>query len=340
MHINLKKTYLNRLKISKSFFIYFPVVALIIIVAGFRPIGLDLDSNAYIEALSFNVNFIDKEPTFWIIRYMNNLFFQGNIHFFFLIYAIIGVSIKLYVIRKFSVSPIFSFATYISMFFILQEMTQIRAGVAIGIVFWAINDVVKKQAMSFLLKIFMATLFHYSAIIMLIFYFFSTEKKIMVFYFLLPIIGIAMSFSHVLFFATQYLASVLPEFLSAKLKIYLFLMKEKQLKSVTPFNFGNFFMLSVYYLNFIFFDKLKLSEFYKKYYLLCLKLLGWGFFILFGFSFIEVFAYRLANYSFFSLVFLLPLVIEFFCEKYFMFFFLTIYLIYTLVKNINIMLKF
>ena len=70
---------------------------LLILIAGLRPIGIDCDSLSYVSVLNVSlsdVNFIDKEPTFWIIDEFNKILFAENVHTFFLIFAIISVSLK------------------------------------------------------------------------------------------------------------------------------------------------------------------------------------------------------------------------------------------------------
>ena len=311
----------------------------LIFIAGFRTIGIDNDSLSYISILGVDIseaNFIDKEPFFWLINELNKFLFNGYNQTFFLIFAIIGVSIKLYIIRKYSLHPILSVLTYISIFYILQEMTQIRAGVAIGIVFWAMHDLISKNNTGFLLKIIMATLFHYSAIVMIFIYFLSYTSIYRKFYIFLPLLGIFLSQISFIPELLVHLVSILPDFLSIKIQIYLSLMEQDKLKEVNPFNIGNFFLLCIYYLNLYIFTREQRGE---KYYILCIKLLGFGFFILFTFSFLEVFAYRISNYLFFSLVFLIPITGEYFRQKKLLLLLIGLFLIYTLTKNIIYMLN-
>lgn len=97
---------------------------------------------------------ISIEPTFEIISYLTN--FNERIVFF--IYAL-AVSIKFLAIRQISKFPFLSIFTYISLYFVLLEMTQIRAGVAIGIFLLSIKDIYNRNLINFSLKIIAATLF-------------------------------------------------------------------------------------------------------------------------------------------------------------------------------------
>jgi hypothetical protein len=117
-----------------SNFMFWTTALILILIAGLRPIGLDRDSITYVEMIQSytDVNLLALEPAFWIIKWFNDNFFSGNVHTFFLIYAILGVFIKFLAIKRLSKLPWLSVGTYLSLYFILHEMAQIRAGVAAG----------------------------------------------------------------------------------------------------------------------------------------------------------------------------------------------------------------
>jgi len=184
---------MNKLSVSKNVIYLLPTGILLILIAGLRPIGIDRDSLSYVEVLGVDfaiANFIDKEPMFWIINEFNKYVFGGNVNTFFLIFAILGVSLKLFAIRKYSLLPILSIYTYICLYFVLHEMTQIRAGVATAIFLLALEDIKNRNFKSYLFKTVLAMLFHYSAIIMLLVYFMNPDKLNVKLYFILPILGI------------------------------------------------------------------------------------------------------------------------------------------------------
>lgn len=294
----------KRITISSKTLIFILVGILLILIAGFRPIGIDRDSLNYVRALNEPINFLDKEPFFWIIRGINKILFSGSARTFFLIFAIISIGLKVYIIKQYSVTPMLSLLTYISMFFILQDMTEIRRSVAIGFGFWALYDLSQKRNISFLIEILIAILFHYSAFFLLFIYFLSARNKInSFFYFSLPLVGLVSSCTNIPVEIMYKLVSILPNFLSHKIHIYLSLMEQNKTMQVNPVNIGNLFLLLIYYFNLYIASTKQYFYLNKEYYLLCIKILGFGFFILFSFSFLEVFAYRIANYAFFSLVF-------------------------------------
>lgn len=76
------------------------------------------------------------------------------------------------------------------MYFILHEMTQIRAGVAAAIFLLALEDIKNRNFKIYLIKTILAMMFHYSAIIMIFVYLFNPNKMNVRFFFFIPIIGI------------------------------------------------------------------------------------------------------------------------------------------------------
>lgn len=143
------------------------IIALVLVsIAGFKKIGLDRDSinySQFIISASFNdsLSLFKMEPLFWLIVEASKLLFSDPVRGTFVIFAILGVSLKLYAIKKISPFPVLSVLVYICFYFILHEMTQIRAGVATAIFLIAIPDIVNKNARGFFLKTALATSFYY-----------------------------------------------------------------------------------------------------------------------------------------------------------------------------------
>jgi len=84
-----------------------------------------------------------------------------------MIYAILGVSIKLFAIYKLSPLPLLSLFLYLVTYYPLHEYTQIRAGVAAGIVLLATQDLANKNDLAFFIKIALAMLFHWASLVIL-----------------------------------------------------------------------------------------------------------------------------------------------------------------------------
>ncbi|HDE2611353.1 TPA: EpsG family protein [Klebsiella pneumoniae] len=216
--------------INISVFIFFGV--LLILAAGLRPVGIDPDSHMYADFVRFfvgwpSIDFMDKEPGFWLILFINKFFFSNNISSFFLIYAALSISFKLILFYKLSSHPIVTLFLYISTYYFLHDMTQIRIGLACVFILWSLEDILQRNKLGFLIKVSFATLFHYSAIISLIFYFFSGKAINKKLYALLPLVGFSIYFlSNSGFGDMQSLLGYLPSFLEGKGSTYIDLQSQ------------------------------------------------------------------------------------------------------------------
>lgn len=165
---------------------FFILGLLLFLLAGFRDGTTVKDYTSYVSLyndpswdIEFSFSFIS-----WIVRH----FFFNHIVFLFLIYAFLGVILKLKAIEQLSTFIFFSILIYISHFYILHELTQIRVGVASGFFLLCIKPIYERNWRHFLLYSICAILFHYSAIIILPFWFIWNHKiNIYVFAVLIPI---------------------------------------------------------------------------------------------------------------------------------------------------------
>lgn len=147
--------------------LYVSIGVLLVLTSAFRGDSVDNDYKAYLFMYNQIVDGITimTEPTFvWIVHLTAIL---GNPILLFVIYAIIGVSLKLIAIRTLTELWYLSLVVYISNFYILHEMTQIRAGVAAGLLLLCIKPIYERDWKRFLLFSVVAFLFHASAIIIL-----------------------------------------------------------------------------------------------------------------------------------------------------------------------------
>lgn len=139
----------------------------LIAIAGFRTPGIDRDSLQYVHLILNEDNPL-IEPTFKFLSGFLKLTFTDPILPFFLVYSIIGVSLKMIAIRKLSSFWILSVVIYISYSYTLHDLTQIRAGAAIGLILLALPSLYDRNLPIFLIFVTLATLFHYSAVTMLV----------------------------------------------------------------------------------------------------------------------------------------------------------------------------
>lgn len=151
------------------FFLYILMGFVMVLIAGLREIGLDPDSENYEYSFqhyyqSFEMGMV--EPSFTLISAVLNVF-TDNVHLLFLVYAFLGVTIKLYAFKKNLQCIFVPMMLYISFYFVLHEMTQIRAGVVSALFLLAVYHIAKKEKRKALLLIIVGSFFHYSSLALL-----------------------------------------------------------------------------------------------------------------------------------------------------------------------------
>lgn len=171
-----------------------------IFIAGMREVGVVPDADAYEELYYSDTDSVAMmlyEPSFnFIIDLLQS--FSLGINALFFTYAIISIPVHLTLFWKISRLPLLTLTIYISYYFMMHEMVQIRAGVAAGFFLWAIYLYVEKKKFLTLIFILLATLFHYSAAAGLVIFFFSNRLpnwQRIALYALVPI-GLIAYFSH------------------------------------------------------------------------------------------------------------------------------------------------
>lgn len=145
---------------------FFGIGILLILLAAFKPVGVDHDSEQY----EFNFYHYDSpqvvifvEFTYrWLSQYLGYL--MNDVHIVFLFYAILGVSLKLKAIKDLSPMWFMPVLIYIGNYYILQDLTQIRAGVASGFLLTSIMPLANHNKQKCILMWLIAFCFHYSSI--------------------------------------------------------------------------------------------------------------------------------------------------------------------------------
>lgn len=331
----------KNMAISTKTFVLMLVGLILILIAGFRPIGIDHDSLNYARVLGVSLseaNFLDKEPTFWIINEFNKILFGGNEQTFFLIFTIIGVTLKVLAIRQLSLSPIFSIFTYLCLYFILHEMTQIRAGVATAIFLLAIPDIYNRNFKAFLFKTILAMMFHYSAVIMLLVYLLNPYKINFKIFFFLPLIGIIFMLVGIIDVITilNLFLLILPDFISNKIELYILLLDDGRFSKINVFNFYYGSLLVLYYIMLLYH-----SYFKSQYDVLFLKIFAYMLFFFYFSSAIPVLAFRVSEFFGVVLIILIPHFALIFKQKKIakipLIIWLTVYLVFIMIlKNLHL----
>ncbi|WGQ12737.1 EpsG family protein [Sphingobacterium faecium] len=253
---------------TKKKLIYWGSCIVLVLLAGFREIGWDPDSVAYLYYYNSPSIFLLAEPTFGLIsnfvRYTVN-----NFQFVLIIYAIIGISLKYYAIEKLTNLKYLSLIVYFSNFFLLHDFTQIRAGVAAALFLIAIIPLVEKRLINFLLIISIACFFHYSALILFPLWLLSNEymksRWKITLYLMIPI-AILLHYTKI-----SNIITALPiDTIKYKVQAYQE-AQEVASNSLNVFNMLYVFKYILFYVLLIFYDKIYLKY---KYITILLKIYG------------------------------------------------------------------
>ncbi|BDU23578.1 hypothetical protein FLGSB24_03220 [Flavobacterium sp. GSB-24] len=163
----------------------FGVIIVLALFAGFRG-QIDNDYNSYLamfemikkpsEYFTDYSTFSYLEPFYYLIPAVYKLLPFDSYVLLFVFFAFLGVGFKLLSIWKLSDNIGLAVITYFSFFFLLHEMTQIRIGIASGIMLISISMIKERKIFLFVMTILFATCFHYTSLLFLPIYFLDSEK--------------------------------------------------------------------------------------------------------------------------------------------------------------------
>ena len=162
---------------------------LLVAFAAFRPENIDKDYANYVNSfkqfeapLDYFRYFDDWaffEPLYYFIPSLLKTYFTTSyyIPLTFFLFAAFGVSLKLTGIGKLSNFFFLTVLCYFSHFYLLHEMTQIRAAIASGSLLLLIPIVQKKKHLLAILIIALTCLLHYSALFLLLLLFLNPTNS-------------------------------------------------------------------------------------------------------------------------------------------------------------------
>ncbi len=302
------------------FFIFFIILLLnSLFLTQFSP-----DFHGYLNLFhQSHYNFLAYEPTFYLIVYLNNNFFNGYWFTFYLFYESFILFLFIVAIKKYSENIFLSFLIFSIVFLPLLTITQIRQGVSVGLFIIAIEDIVNRKPIKYYFKIILAILFHYSSIILIPLYFIKPNKINKLFYFLLPLIGIFIYKFLLNINTITFLNKLMPIFIQARMNSYI-LFTKKHINGYNKINLLSFYHTTLFliYLVSIFIIDMK-----NKTEIVWVKILGIGFFFWFSFANIPILSFRINNFFFPSLIFILPYLLKYIKQKQF---FLSLLILYCL----------
>jgi len=280
------------------------------VLASLRPIGLDRDSESYSNlVLSVQQGYRSIEPSFiFISEFSTKVFGDDNVRVTLAIYAILNLLLIYFAIAKSSTHKLFSISIYVLLFYTLLTFTQIRFGVSCGLLLLSLKDVSERNLKGFMVKIAIATLFHYLSIIYIFIYFIST-KRVKLFRYILFVLFSFLLSSQLTSLAQLILeyANYLPDYLSIKINSYL----RYRVDEFKQFNLINSLSIIVLtFLTIICFSMKRLNLTALD--VLCIKVMSIGVGLFAIFSFFPTLSIRFLNISGLMLIFVAPSLIRVF----------------------------
>lgn len=264
-------------------FLFYVCALLFILFAGFKEDSLDYE--VYID-LFRTYKYTTVEPAFKLISYLVQTYTDGDIRYMVIAFAALGVSLKFRSILILGTSLFASVCIYLSNFYLLHEMTQIRAGVASALFLLSIKPLYDRNLKKFLLLALLAFTFHYSALIIFPLWFLKSKinKKLL---FSSVFIGYA------LYFLGVDLIAVIPiPGVQDKIQIYLKLEELEDTK-INVFNYVYLCRILILYVFLFNFEKLSK---YSKYLPLLLNIYSLSLFSYTIFAAVPAFASRVSEF--------------------------------------------
>lgn len=165
-------------KYTQRLYIYVLLGTGLILLSIFKSGDNMPDYQGFVDNIEGNVvTTIDiKEPAFFAIKWFANLFPHYNILVALLLYAVVGITLKMWAIKQLTEFWFVALAVYISNYYMLHDLIQIRAGVASGFLLLCIKPLYERNGRQFLLLVLCAFIFHYSAIIIFFLWFLTPDR--------------------------------------------------------------------------------------------------------------------------------------------------------------------
>ncbi len=202
--------------------IYFLIVSLIIIfIAAFRD-GIGYDFNSYreihhkINILGFGANAVGVEFGYYLL----NIIGKSDFAIVIFLSALIGVTVKILIINKYSEDKWMSLMVYFTGIFIMFDMGAIRQGIAMAIALVSLKYILDKDLIKFLITILLASLFHLSILLFIPLYFLNSKELNRRSIYLITLISLLISLINFNSLAMS-ISNYLPNFVATKLQYYL-----------------------------------------------------------------------------------------------------------------------
>ncbi len=288
---------------------YLTVGLFLFLFAAMRGSDIDRDYLAYLNYYTdvIQSSFQNIEPSFVLISQLVDNWL-GNVIWLFVIYAALGISIKLFAINEIANFRILTLIVYYCNFYLIWEMTQIRAAVAGAIVLLAIIPLTQRKYVQYVVLCGVAALFHFTALIMFLVVLINSEKLNKTLYAALIPIGCLLWSLSIDF--TDIALYVPIDLVSQKIVIY----QDAAEIQANPFNY-----LYICRCIFAYFLLMHSSRLFRenRFFIVLLKFYFLGLFCHVALFVVPGVATRLSELFLIVEIFLIPMLIVFFKEKAF-----------------------
>lgn len=156
---------------------YMAVSAMLLLYVAFRPIGIDNDSSTYVAYMEENGQdaMLDMiEPSFLLLAGFTKIL--GDVRVLFVIYALLAIPLKVYSLTRLTNLWFLTLLIWVSHYFLIQDVTQIRVAVSTAIFLYALKCLTDGERWKYVGCIAVAVFFHFSALLLLPFVFLKSDR--------------------------------------------------------------------------------------------------------------------------------------------------------------------
>ncbi|MCU7615074.1 EpsG family protein [Chryseobacterium sp. GMJ5] len=283
---------------------------LLILTAGFRDKDIDNDYYIYFDKWRTNNMKADVEYSFILIKDIIKNHFNLSFIYLLLTYATLGVVAKLHGIKKLSPFLYGSILIYLSHYYILHEITQIRIGVATGFLLISFYYKSKNDYVNFFVFMIIAIFFHQSSSMALFLILVNnTKKNLKPYLFLVPA-------GYLLYFSNTYFNLSIPiPYFQSKIEVYKEATEAGFIEDSTINVFNILFLLRIAILYLLVYFEDRISIHLPSFFFL-IKTYAISLFTFLFFSDIPVFAFRIQELFGVVEIILFPSIIFIFSARF------------------------
>ena len=279
--------------VKYKYVLYLAVGIIFIILAGTRPVGFDNDSEHYeIYYNNYSASYVAEyvETSFLVLSSIFNSI-TSDVHIIFFFYAILGISLKMHAIKKLSPIWFTPLLIYFGNYYVLHDLTKIRAGIVSGLFLCSIPLIAEGKRLKAALIILFGSIFHASALALLPAVFVSNkdmDKKWRIIW------GCLLPLGYIIyFFGGSHLGDIPIPYIGDKLASYQNLRDKGIIGSnINVFNAVFLVKCFAYIYLLVFYDTVRK---FNKYFPILIRLMGISIILFLSLAFMPVLAFRISE---------------------------------------------